>query len=679
MEKKPTKYNQSSSSKVTATESKKNQDGVSGKNFPKGSKRREPPPSAKIETSRKSNMQKTRNSDKRPKPKGQYYACPKENTKIIHDETAEFGSVMVPGSKKQNLNHLLNFHYEPREIQGGSSGRRNYDRSSNYNRWVPSVQRQKYNKELFLQANCQFVVTANGNYSVNLLDPDTLVDWTLIEQIKLHTTENLSCPICLGPPVAGKMTKCGHVYCWPCILHYLSLSDKNWRKCPICYVPVDKLDLKSVVEITEYPLNIGDSVNLRLMRRKRGSLLAMPVQEIDTLDPTNFINVADHNNQIFSKLLIANNDDVNDIIQNEKYELKRELNEDPHSPESCFIEQALNELSEREELISKTSKNNCHIDKSTIQNNDIIDDDNNTNDMEKFFYFYQSDDGQHVYLHAMNVKMLELQFGSLKNSPTIITGKLLEKESSNFTEDMRKRLRYLSHLPLTCSFDVAEIELTTPLISDDIMSFFTPQIMAREKRRKRRDKDEKKREKKINNEENKKMGKFPTPNVHIESHKHFPQWQTDTTSSSMDIPSPPESLTTLSLASSPTRSAFGDHESIDDYVTYSSNNDQGGPSFAQMLLNKNSNHTNFCSWPSMNRHGHSNADTTNKQHNKNTTIDDNECGAAPSYSQSFGDVLAQALEASVTLDDSQSSKIKTKKKKRGKQTLLFTTGMSRAD
>lgn len=59
---------------------------------------------------------------------------------------------MVPGSKKQNLNQLLNFHYEPREIQGRSSGRRNYDRSSNYNRWVPSVQRQKYNKELFLQA-----------------------------------------------------------------------------------------------------------------------------------------------------------------------------------------------------------------------------------------------------------------------------------------------------------------------------------------------------------------------------------------------------------------------------------------------------------------------------------------------------------------------------------------------
>lgn len=57
---------------------------------------------------------------------------------------------MTPGSKKQNLNHLLNFHYEPRE------NRSSYGRSSknynNSNRWLPPVQRHKYNKELYLQA-----------------------------------------------------------------------------------------------------------------------------------------------------------------------------------------------------------------------------------------------------------------------------------------------------------------------------------------------------------------------------------------------------------------------------------------------------------------------------------------------------------------------------------------------
>lgn len=71
-------------------------------------------------------------------------------------ELAEPGSVVVQGSKKQNLNHLLNFHYEPREMQGGS-GTWNHGKlikglPRNSNRCLPPVQRHKYNKEQFLQA-----------------------------------------------------------------------------------------------------------------------------------------------------------------------------------------------------------------------------------------------------------------------------------------------------------------------------------------------------------------------------------------------------------------------------------------------------------------------------------------------------------------------------------------------
>lgn len=71
-------------------------------------------------------------------------------------DLAEPGSVMVHGSKKQSLNHLLNFRYEPREMQSGASAW-GYGKSMkgffrNSNRWLPPVQRHKYNKEQFLQA-----------------------------------------------------------------------------------------------------------------------------------------------------------------------------------------------------------------------------------------------------------------------------------------------------------------------------------------------------------------------------------------------------------------------------------------------------------------------------------------------------------------------------------------------
>lgn len=64
----------------------------------------------------------------------------------------------------------------------------------------------------------------------------------LFQRICSH--EVPSCPICLYPPTAAKITRCGHIFCWACILHYLSLSEKTWSKCPICYSSVHKKDLK---------------------------------------------------------------------------------------------------------------------------------------------------------------------------------------------------------------------------------------------------------------------------------------------------------------------------------------------------------------------------------------------------------------------------------------------------
>lgn len=169
---------------------------------------------------------------------------------------------------------------------------------------------------------------------------------------RIYSSESLSCPICLCPPVAGKMTRCGHVYCWPCILHYLALSDKAWRKCPICYESIRKSDLKSVVEMTQNLVNTGDRVRLRLMRRERGSLIAVPVEETETPIPLTFVSVTEQNaTQIYSKLLLADVADVESIVELERVQLKFELAEDPQSPENCFIEQALTELSAREEQV----------------------------------------------------------------------------------------------------------------------------------------------------------------------------------------------------------------------------------------------------------------------------------------------------------------------------------------
>lgn len=72
----------------------------------------------------------------------------------------------------------------------------------------------------------------------------------------------------------------------------------------------------------------------------------------------------------------------------------------------------------------------------------------------------------------MNVKMLEMQYGSLEKSPRIITGKLVEKEVGSFTEDLRRRMRYLGHLPVTSTFEIVEINLQPPIISREVLESF---------------------------------------------------------------------------------------------------------------------------------------------------------------------------------------------------------------
>lgn len=61
----------------------------------------------------------------------------------------ELNSVYLPGSKKQNLNHLLNFNYTPRERNDSMT----FMRSGNISKGGHAyVKRIKYNKEQFLQA-----------------------------------------------------------------------------------------------------------------------------------------------------------------------------------------------------------------------------------------------------------------------------------------------------------------------------------------------------------------------------------------------------------------------------------------------------------------------------------------------------------------------------------------------
>ena len=60
---------------------------------------------------------------------------------------------------------------------------------------------------------------------------------------KTKSTEPVfECSICLETAKEPVVTKCGHIYCWPCLYSWMESKGEN-SKCPNCQNPISKEDL----------------------------------------------------------------------------------------------------------------------------------------------------------------------------------------------------------------------------------------------------------------------------------------------------------------------------------------------------------------------------------------------------------------------------------------------------
>ncbi|KAK9889754.1 hypothetical protein WA026_007135 [Henosepilachna vigintioctopunctata] len=622
--------------------------------------------SVKPEAARKNSLQRFKTSDKRPRPRGRPDAVARNETSSLKEQPSEFGSVFHPGSKKQSLNHLLNFTYAPRNRELTQSGNGN-------NRSI-SGKKHKYVKDHYLQAHFQFIVNTSGDYRQYLKDPDALVPWNYIEQVKEYVSESPSCPICLHPPAAAKITRCGHIYCWSCILHYLSLSDHTYQKCPICFENVCKEDLKSVVVSQHDNFNVEETITLKLMKRNENSLVPYPANE--TIESSTMANLSDNSSiKTYSKLLLAQNSDILWIINRENSELQLQMEHEEES-EKCFIEEAIVCLKEREtrliaDLVAEVNLANSPTDTSAIHSpvfsNELCaekdaEDASQEQSDTKYVYFYQASDGQHMYIHSINVRMLKQCYGSLEHAPSVITAKILAKEEDSITEEYRKRYKYLAHLPITCPFSTIEIELKLPVVNQETLDSFHDELEKRKKVRQRKEKEEKRREKRIIEEENIKLYKrYPSANIPLESAQQFPTFGVSTTSEC---------------------TSNSENSGIDNNKL--NTQEFAAPSFAKMVATAKSA-TN--PWPNLKSSTPIPTRTLKdlsvisgrRRYNSNYSddVDSSELELAPEVSTTFGDAIAQALQKATQSDQAGDAPPQqgdgNKKKKKNKQKLLFTS------
>ncbi|KAJ3317253.1 RING finger protein 10 [Boothiomyces sp. JEL0866] len=366
---------------------------------------------------------------------------------------------------KVNMNHLLNFSFPERQ-------------QIPEQKFHKKKQAGPYLKERFVNANFQFVM--KPDYQLQFLtDPDILVNWEDVVQMIIPTNKPLTCPICLAPPCAPQVTKCGHVYCWPCLQHYLSLSEKNWRKCPICFESIYPKALKNVL-VVEKDLyenatpNNQVEMDFRLMKREKNFNIALPTTLYNKWDKT--VPSVEFESAIsYVKIMLATVQylrQINERNQKQLLDLKEQiLQEDAGDYRPLFIDLCLTQIKVSLDLLQDQIKEIDQQDYPKKKNKKCEED-------GESFYFYQLGDGQHYYLHPLDIKVLKYEFGEYSQFPTHLKLPIVSLRESTVTADLRKRCKYLSHLPLNCDVVFCEADLTD-IVSSTTLSVFNNELSKR--------------------------------------------------------------------------------------------------------------------------------------------------------------------------------------------------------
>jgi len=278
---------------------------------------------------------------------------------------------------------------------------------------------------------------------------------------------------------------------------------------------------------------------------------------------------------------------------------------------------------------------------------------------EDFYYFYQSEDGQHIYLHSLNVRILKHEFGNLENCPNKICAKIIETEWESMSEEVRKRHRYLQHLPLTCEFRIVELEFDSQLISNKTLEIFRPEVIRRQKMRSKRAREERRRERHIQVEQNKRIhGIYPRPKYQLDNRQQFPVYN--------DITDGQRSPSPLYSSESSTVD-FPLNQTKDNSIDYGSPPLEAEfPSFAAMLR----------------REGTVKQDVPKKSTKTNAIKESfnesEEEYQRPVYNYSLCDAFEAALELKSSVPQNESDTKRGPKKKKSKPKLLMSTGMKRS-
>jgi hypothetical protein len=323
-----------------------------------------------------------------------------------------------------------------------------------------------------------------------------VIDWELVEFVLCpQTEEEMTCSICLENPTCPRIAKCGHVFCWSCILQLFSYHEHtSLAPCPVCLREKIRLvDLRAVIVEKLLPVIVGSPLNLILVQRPKHLNLLYP----STMDP-----VLDSKKPLpyyeyepcarFNRLLVTNQ--LLELFTTESLVLEGAIASAKSSQDlTLYMEVAQQMLKEEMATVESKLEQRASSSSSLLNSSGVLipgplssssgllsplskpQSKHSLSELmpEKLeetnsFFFYQSADGQQIFLHPLIAPYMSEQFGHESVMPPILQNmKILDLETKTFDEKTRRKFPALAHLPISCQYHFALVDISE-LLTDPV-------------------------------------------------------------------------------------------------------------------------------------------------------------------------------------------------------------------
>lgn len=378
--------------------------------------------------------------------------------------------------------------------------------SIKYNKSIKKKQLmiEEINLDLLQQIRYKFILNHKNNYSNNELQVNKL-DWEDIFLVNYFESDfnNVTCSICLDRKLLSPViTRCGHIYCWPCILNYVDYyyNDKENKakylkapKCPLCKqeIYLEQLKFCDLLQSVNYNNRILDSTNNSIdnfssstnyitfnliMKGRKGVNLYNTYYDYNLenfknrnlsnkLNDSRFIPIFEQEQEFnFSRIFNASYDFSITKLETIKAELELALKEEVESnfrkeERSIFcINRCLDLIKEKLKFLKvqghnskNNSSNNNNYSKLISSNEEgkfsnIKNDYNTSSSFEKnqlelksFNFFYQEQFGDVFYLHPLNYDILLHEYKTEEELPIDLSVKTIIDIFIFIGQDLRNR------------------------------------------------------------------------------------------------------------------------------------------------------------------------------------------------------------------------------------------------